>query len=139
MADVVIVPASVKTSSSSSSLKKAGISGGAFLAGQPLYLTGGGKLATCGNNAVAPGSTLKGIALCSCPGVDQPCYYADVDADFEPGFTPTQGETYVVSSTVGAICPIGDLGTLDYVNIIGVGKAAGKLQLECHATGIAKP
>lgn len=139
MADVVITAANVKTSSASATLKKQGISASAFLAGQPLYLNGSNKLAPCGNNGVTPVDTLKGVALCSCPGPDQPCYYADVDADFTPGFPTTVGETYVVSSTVGAICPIADLGTLDTVNYVGVGKAANKLQLNCNATGITKP
>lgn len=139
MANVSITASAVKTSSSSSNLKVAGISGAAFTAGQPLYQAVNGKLAPCGNNAVAPANTLKGIALDSCPGADQPCFYCPADANFEPGFTPTEGETYVVSSDVGAICPLSDLGSADTVNYVGTGKASGKLDLFCRASGITKP
>lgn len=139
MGNVSITASAVKTSSSSAALKTAGVSASAFTAGQPLYLTAGNKLAPAGAAEVSPLNQLKGIALCSCPGADQPCYYAKEDEDFNPGFTPVVGETYVVSHTIGAICPIGDLGASDEVNYIGVGKAGGKLSLKCYATGIAKP
>ena len=139
MADVSIDSSLVKTSSSNTNLKIAGISGGAFEAGQPLALNGANKLVVCDNDAVAPANVLVGVALCSCAGADQPCYYAPTDANFEPGFVPTQGETYVVSSVAGAICPIADLGSGDTVNYVGTGKAAGKLDLFCRASGVAKP
>lgn len=139
MADVTITTSAVRSSDLTEALKKRAISGYAFSAGQPLFQDPDtGKLGPCGTNDTDAANTLKGIALCSCPGANQPAFYVTDDALFEPGFTPVEGEVYVVSATPGRICPIGDLGPDDRVNIVGVGKAAGKFRLACDATGITK-
>lgn len=54
------------------------------------------------------------------------------------GATLTVGATYVVSTTAGAIAPIADLGTGDYVTILGVASAADTLLLNIDVTGVAK-
>lgn len=55
------------------------------------------------------------------------------------GATLTVGETYVVSGTAGGIAPIADLATGDYVTILGIATAAGKLQLDISASGAQVP
>ena len=55
------------------------------------------------------------------------------------GATLTVGETYVVSTNVGAIAPIGDLTTGDYTKILGVATATDALKLGIYNSGVAKP
>lgn len=55
------------------------------------------------------------------------------------GATLTVGETYVVSGTAGGIAPIADLATGDYVTLLGIATAAGKLQLDISASGAQVP
>lgn len=138
MADLTVTPASVKTSSSSPTLKLQGISGAAFLAGQTLYKDVANKLQPGDVNASGK-KTIAGIALCSCPGADQPCWYAKRDENFNPGATTVVGTSYVASNTPGGICPIADLTTGDDVVYVGTGKAGNLLDLDVEATGIAKP
>lgn len=58
--------------------------------------------------------------------------------DIDLGATLTVGETYVLSSDVGLIEPIGDLSGSDKVTILGTASAADKLQMNIVATGITK-
>ena len=60
-------------------------------------------------------------------------------ADINLGATLTQGETYVVSTNVGAVAPIGDLTTGDYISYLGVASSTSILQMRLNATGIQKP
>jgi hypothetical protein len=61
------------------------------------------------------------------------------DADIELGATLSQGETYVVSSNVGKIAPVGDLTTGDYVTYLGTASSASVLKMRINATGVSKP
>ena len=54
------------------------------------------------------------------------------------GATLTVGETYVLGDTAGAIYPIGDLGSGDYVTYLGYATTTSLLQLMITATGVAK-
>lgn len=138
MADLSITASSVKTSSANPTLKIQGVSGSAFTAGQTLYKDTAGKLNPGDVNAAGK-KTIAGIALCSCPGADQPAWYAKKDDSFNPGATTVVGTTYVASNTPGGICPIADLTTGDDVVYVGTGKAGNLLDLDVEATGIAKP
>lgn len=60
-------------------------------------------------------------------------------ADINLGATLTQGETYVVSTNAGAVAPIGDLTTGDYISYLGVASSTSILQMNLNATGIQKP
>ena len=54
------------------------------------------------------------------------------------GGTLTVGTTYVVSTTAGGIAPLADLGSGDFVTILGTASAAGVLPLSIERTEIAK-
>lgn len=54
------------------------------------------------------------------------------------GATLTVGETYVVSATKGAICPIADLTTGDYPCIIGTATTTSALITSFYFSGVAK-
>ena len=60
-------------------------------------------------------------------------------ADIIVGATLTQGETYVVSTNVGRIAPIGDLASGDFISYLGVASSATILKMNLNATGIQKP
>jgi len=116
--------------------------GEAITQGQPVYLndadgkyygcdataaTGSAAKANCAGIAMTPAATDGYFLLALPPG--------NVDL----GATLTVGETYVCSGlTAKAIGPIGDLGTGDFVTILGVADAADNLPLDVNATGTAK-
>lgn len=54
------------------------------------------------------------------------------------GATVAVGALYVVSLTAGAIAVYGDLGSGDYVTIIGVGASSTVISLNIFRSGIAK-
>lgn len=113
-----------------------GLAGEALTQGQPVYLNG--SYYKCDADAGQPNAVAKGIVLT--PGATgETVVIAPTGTTIDVGATLTVGETYVVSATAGAIAPIGDLTTGDYVTILGVAKAAGKLVLDINATGTPKP
>ncbi len=61
------------------------------------------------------------------------------DSKVNLGATLTVGTTYVVSATKGAIAPIADLTTLDYVTILGTASTTALLDFVVTSTGIVKP
>jgi hypothetical protein len=82
--------------------------------------------------ALAAGIALTGssdgqpLVICTVGGIDLGCVL-------------TVGETYVVSDTAGGIAPVADIGSGDFVTILGVATTAGNLALDIQASGIAKP
>ena len=59
-------------------------------------------------------------------------------ADIDLGATLTVGEIYVLSVS-GAICPVADLASADYVTIVGYGKTADLLKFKPYSTGYLRP
>lgn len=55
------------------------------------------------------------------------------------GATLAVGTPYVISATVGAICPYADLVTGDYVTFLGFATSTSVLDLDVDATGVQKP
>jgi hypothetical protein len=55
------------------------------------------------------------------------------------GTTLVVGTTYCVGSTAGAIVPISDLTTGDYVTILGTASTTTQLDLAIKASGVVKP
>jgi len=45
------------------------------------------------------------------------------------GAAPVAGTVYCVSATAGGICPLSDVGSGDYVTVLGVGKSGNKLAM----------
>ena len=50
----------------------------------------------------------------------------------------TKGETYCVSDAAGGICPIGDVGSGEWVTILGVASDTSTLDVDIKATRIQK-
>lgn len=114
--------------------------GEAITQGQPVYKSASdSKYYRCDSDAEASAAA-AGIAL-SPAGADADYFVlAEGDgANVDLGATLTVGETYCVSTNVGAIAPIADLTTGDYVTHLGVASATDNLVLNINATGTAKP
>lgn len=79
-----------------------------------------------------------GIALTPCDGADDYFVLALPGTDVDLGATLTVGETYVVSVS-GAIAPIGDLASGDYVTTLGIALTASKLRIDINASGVQVP
>lgn len=97
--------------------------------GQPLYKsTSDSKYYRCDANDGAAKAVVAAIALT--PGTtDSPGLVALPGSQpgaslVNLGATLVVGETYVVSATVGAIAPIGDLTSTQYTSIIGIATTA---------------
>lgn len=60
------------------------------------------------------------------------------EGDYNPGATVGVGTTYAVSATKGAVCPIGDLTTGDWVTIIGTASTSTNIPVSFNA-GAQKP
>lgn len=85
---------------------------------------------------VEASAVCAGIALVG--GADGEAGVILTKGSIDLGATLTVGEIYVVSTTAGGIAPIGDLGSGDYVSIIGTASATGQLDLGISNTGVAK-
>ena len=79
-------------------------------------------------------------ATASCDGIAMT--YADADdplriatgGTIDLGGTLTVGEIYILSSTTGAIAPVGDLSNPMYTTILGIATAAGAFLLAITAS-----
>jgi len=136
MADLVVTPANVKGGAGSNSLL--GNSGATINAGDLVAKNSGGDVVLCDANGASPIDTPVGVALNSCPGVGQPIRYAPIAPALE-GFTTTQGVVYVASANAGKIAAVTDLASGWTVSILGVGKAANKLDFYLFASGVSVP
>lgn len=135
MADLTQTAANVKLQSVGS--VTVDVAGEALTQGQPCRLANGkwfrceagddAAKANCGGLVLTPAST-NGRFCRLLPG-------AEVDL----GSTLVVGEVYVVSNNIGAIAPIGDLGTGDFVTPLGVALAADALRFDPQPSGVAKP
>lgn len=119
--------------------------GEAITQGMPVRkLASDGKWYQCDADVEAE-ALAEGIAVTPCGGdtesfvVAKPSGSASSPAQIDLGATLTVGETYVVSTNKGAIAPIGDLASGDYVTHLGVASAADTLDFVINASGTAKP
>ena len=109
--------------------------------GMPVYrLSSDGKYYQSDANVSATTADCDGIAIT--PSATN-SYFAialpGTGSKVNLGATLTVGTTYVVSATKGAIAPIADLTTADYVTILGTASTAALLDFVVTSTGIVKP
>lgn len=109
----------------------------AITQGQPVYKASSGKYTRCDADAEAS-AQVAGIAMTPC-ATDEYFVMALPGSQVDLGATLTVGETYVVSTNVGAIAPIADLTTGDYTTILGTATAADQLDFNPYISGVAKP
>jgi len=111
--------------------------GATIAAGQPIVKSGT-KYVLADADASAVLAAAEGIAMT--PGVnDGYGIMATGGSIILVGTTMTVGETYLVSDTAGAIMPVADRDTGDYVTRLGTASSATQLDLAIEATGIVVP
>jgi hypothetical protein len=113
--------------------------GEAVTQGQPGYLNAAdGKYYACDATS-GTGSAAKAAAagiFLTPAALDGYAAFAFSPGNVDLGATLTVGETYVLSGlTAKAIGPLSDLGTGDWVTILGIADAADNLVLDVQASG----
>ena len=133
MADISITEADVVKSAAGITIN--GTAGASVTAGQPVYQDSGddNEYKPARANTLAAAAAV-GVALHAAED-GQPLQILQKDPNFTVGGTLTVGEVYAVSDTAGggAIAPIGDLTTGDFVTVLGVAKSTTLLNLDLAA------
>jgi hypothetical protein len=80
---------------------------------------------------------IQGITFCACSG-DGVDVFILFFGDLKVGAILTKGETYCLSENAGMICPIGDVGSGEWVTILGVAKDTSTLSVDIKPTRIQK-
>lgn len=113
-----------------------GTAGASVTAGMPIYLdTSDNTLKPCDADASAS-SVAVGVALHSA-SAGQPLKYAKSgNVTFNAAFTA--GAIVCVSTTAGGLAPYADLGSGDFVTIIGVATSTTNLFIKIVASQAAK-
>lgn len=127
MADLSVTAASVV--SGSNAVKAQGIAGETIAAGKAIYLASSTKkwMLADSNSATAEARKATAIAL-NGASANQPLV-AQTGGDITIGSTVTAGTSYFLSDTPGGICPLADVGSGEYLEIIGVAKSTTVLML----------
>jgi hypothetical protein len=137
MAALTITAASVVAGSNA--IVENGTAGDTITAGQVVYLdtaTGRYELADC-NSATLAVRQARGIALNGAAD-GQPLRILK-SGDITIGATMTVGAAYYLSGTAGAIIPVADLATSDYVVFLGIAKTAAILGVDIQYSGAQVP
>lgn len=137
MSDISITAANVQISGNAQTRRV--IAGGAITRGQPVYQDAADSFRVKACDAdVAASAVALGIALADV-ATGQPVDVVTADPAFTPGGTTVAGTIYVASPNAGGIAPWADLGTADFVTVLGVGLASNKLHLRPIVSGAAIP
>ena len=139
MVDIAITPANVVVSGTGQN-RASGTAGEAITAGKAVYLDPTSKkwmLADNNHPTIAAARKAGGIAL-NGASLNQP---VDVltSGDIVIGGTLVANTAYYLSDTPGGICPIADVGTGEYLCLIGLAKSTSVLAVGIAATGVANP
>lgn len=136
MADISVTAASVQKTANTSI--KAGVAGATVTAGQPVYKDSADEdqlkpaLATAAATAACVGIALNGAAD------GQPLRYA-TRGNLTFNAALAAGQTYVVSAAAaGGIAPVADMGTGNFVTVLGIGTSTTNLKLNINQSGVAK-
>jgi hypothetical protein len=134
MADLSITAAQVDTDTTGQ--VETLIASVAVTAGQAVYKTNGSQAALADNDVDAATAKVYGVAVCDAAAGQSVTVQRTGSPTIGAGASITAGALYVLSSTAGGIAPEADLGTNDYVSIIGVGTSDNKIRLAIANTGI---
>lgn len=134
MTDLVITTANTKGDGINI---KSGTAGEGLNQGRAVYKSSSTNkwMLADSNSATAEARVATGIAL-NGAGLDQP---VDVQTGglITIGATLTPGVAYYLSDTPGGICPVADVGSGEYAEIIGIATSATVMRLLFAASGVA--
>ena len=136
MADLTITPANCVAVAGSQI--GYGTSGATITAGQAIYLEASSstwKLAD-NNSATAEARAATALALTGSSS-GQPIAYTTAGNSVTLGGTMTAGVAYYLSDTPGGICPVADLSSGEYPQVIGIATSTTVLRLSFTASGVA--
>lgn len=135
MVDLTITAASVVAGSNS--VRESGSAGEAITAGKAVYRSSATKLwmLADSNSAAAEARQATGIAL-NGAAAGQPLAVHKA-GDITIGATLTAGVAYYLSDTPGGICPVADVGSGEYVCLLGLAKSASVLAVDIQFAGVA--
>lgn len=129
MADLTITAANVVSYGTTS----IGTAGATITAGQVVRLNTSLQLVLASDDS-ATNASIAGIALHGASS-GQPLAY-HVKGSIDVGATLSVGKVYVVS-TSGAICPVDDIASGEYITILGVATASNRLLVNVTKSGVA--
>lgn len=110
--------------------------GETITAGQAVCLNSSTKWVKAdADSATALLRTATGIAL-NGASLDQPLA-VQKGGSITLGATLTANTSYFLSNTAGGICPLADVGTGEYLQLIGIATSTTVLKLSLLATGVA--
>jgi hypothetical protein len=135
MADITITAANIGCGSNALVRRVTG--GEAIAHGQPVYQQSNGKFYLADANVSEQTAEVQGISFCSCSG-DGVDFFILFFGDMKFGAILTKGETYILSSASGKICPIGDLASGWWVTKLGSASDTSTLKVNIEATRIQK-
>lgn len=135
MADLSITAANVLAGAGAKT--ELGTAGEAITQGQQVYQASdtGKWMKADADSATAEARTARGTALCAA-SASQPIV-VQKSGDITIGATLTANTAYYLSSTAGGICPLADVGTGEYMQLIGLAISTSVLRLSYLATGVA--
>lgn len=135
MVDITITAANVVAGSNA--LKETGTAGETITAGQALYKASATKkwMKADSNSATAEARQATAIALTG-SALNQPIVVLK-SGDITIGATLTAGTAYYLSDTAGGICPLADVGSGEYVCLLGLAKSTTVLTVDIQYPGVA--
>jgi hypothetical protein len=141
LADIAITAANVvPVANEFLQLDKSYVAGETIAAGAAVYLDTTGAtfkwMKADADSATAAARRASGIALSSA-SLNQPLV-VQTAGDITIGGTVAANTHYYLSGAVaGAICPLADVGTGEYLQLIGIGLSTSVIRLSFLTTGLA--
>ena len=135
MADISITAASVIPGSNAEI--EHGTAGATITAGKAVYKDPTTKkyLLADANSATAEARQARGIALGGAS--DGQPLAIQKSGDITIGGTLTAGVAYYLSDTPGGVCPVADIGSGEYVCLLGLAKTTAVLTLDIQFPNVA--
>jgi len=138
MADLTITAANVKPGTNAR-LDRNGYAGETITQGMPVYKAADGYWYKAdSNSATALARVANGIAA------NAASQYQPIDVllpgegvTYFPGATLTVNTAYYLSDTAGGICPLADVGSGEYMQLIGIAISTTEMKLSLVNTGVA--
>lgn len=135
MADISITAANVVPGTDA--VTEMGTAGEAIAAGKNCYLdsTTHKVMLADSNSATVEARRARGVAINSA-ALNQPVVIQK-SGDITIGGTLTPGVAYYLSDTPGGLCPVADVGTGEYVCLLGIAKSATVLTIGIQFPNVA--
>lgn len=134
MADVTITAANVVQGALART--EVGLAGETITAGMALYKASTGLwMKADSNSATALARVATGIAMCGSSASQ--FIVVQKSGSLTIGGTLTAGVAYYLSDTPGGICPVADVGSGEYAQIIGIATSASVLKLGFNDSGVS--